>query len=156
MNSTGNTIRDAIDNYLGLLDGKPKTEQHELKKLTLALDRLVSEYQKTEDVDVIDDEADAPSFDYQSLYQAAGASYPNLGYYAHVAPDEDGDAKPELADAIDDLADIARDLIEVLWHLDKDRLTDAVWHFRFNYQIHWGVHLHNLRVYLHSTTIAAW
>ena len=149
-------IRAAIDNYLDLLDGRPKTEQRELKELTLALDRLVAEYQRTEDVDVIGDEADVPSADYQSIYTQAGASYPTLGYYTHVAPDEGMDAKPGLMDAIDDLVDIARDLNDVLRHLDQGRVTDAIWHFRFTYQIHWGVHLHNLRVYLQSTTIAAW
>jgi hypothetical protein len=152
--SSPDTIRAAIDNYLDLLDGKPKTGQRELKELTLALDRLVAEYQRSEDAEVVDDDADAPSTD--SIYQQAAASYPTLGYYTHIAPDEDMNARPGLADAIDDLADIARDLSEVLWHLDQGRVTDAIWHFRFTYQIHWGVHLHSLRVYLHSTTIAAW
>jgi len=154
--SNPDTIRAAIDNYLDLLDGKPKTERCELKALTLALDRLVAEYQRSEDVEVVDDEADAASTDYHAIYQRAGASYPTLGYYTHIAPDEDMEARPGLADAIDDLADIARDLSDVLWHLDQDRVTDAIWHFRFTYQNHWGVHLHSLRVYLHSTTIAAW
>lgn len=153
--SSPDSIRAAIDNYLGLLDGEPKTEQRELRKLTLALDRLVSEYQKTEDVDAIDEEADAPSTDYESPYRQAGASYPTLGYYTHIVPDKGMNVEPALADAIDDLTDIARDLHEVLWHLDRGRVTDAIWHFRFNYQIHWGVHLHNLRTYLHSAAIEA-
>ena len=155
-NSRPDTIRSAIESYLGLLDGKPKTEQHELKALTFALDRLVAEYQRSENVDVADEEADPPETDYQSLYQRADASFPTLGYYTHIAPDEDVSAKPGLADAIDDLADIARDLSDVIWHLDQGRAANAIWHFRFTYEVHWGMHLQGLRGYLHSTTIAAW
>lgn len=154
--STTASIRTAIIDYLNLLDGQPKTERADLKALTVALDRLVAEYQATGDVEVLDEAADAPPVAFQPLYDRAGASYPTLGYYAHVEPDEDVNVRPGLADAIDDLADIARDLTDVLWHIDRGRFTDAVWHFRYDYQIHWGAHLHSLRVYLHSSNIAAW
>ena len=59
-------------------------------------------------------------------------------------------------DAIDDLADIAKDLIQFMWFLDNVSLSDAIWDFRFGYQSHWGPHLHGLRAYLNSSRIAAW
>jgi hypothetical protein len=91
------------------------------------------------------------------LYQRASKAFPELGYYPCVYPGDDpsGD-KASLADAADDLADIAGDLVEVLWHFDNSTPEEAVWEYRFGYQHHWGDHLHGLRNYLHSSRIAAW
>jgi hypothetical protein len=60
-----------------------------------------------------------------------------------------GEAALGVADAIDDLADVARDLEEVQrrW---KDCPEDALWHFAFLYRAHWGGHLRSLQVYLHD------
>ncbi len=145
-----------INDFLSLIDNSPQESHARLRKLAEALDSLVSAYHGTADVDVDDDQTDAPKIDYQSLYQRLGAAFPELGYYAQVDPIEGLDQRIGLADAIDDLADIAKDLTEVLWHIENNTASNAVWEFRFGYQTHWGTHLHRLRGYLHTSTIAAW
>lgn len=40
--------------------------------------------------------------------------------------------------------------MEVLWLFENADENDAIWDFRFGYQTHWGRHLHEMRVYLHS------
>ena len=152
--SQQSTIRTAIEGYLALLDGISKTESRDLKKLTLALDALVAAYQLTDEIDandLPDDEIEAPQATYRYFYERASAAFPTLGHYEVVANSEIG-----MADAIDDLSDIAIDLMETIWHLDHLRSADAIWNFRFGYQTHWGVHLHSLRSYLHSSNVAAW
>jgi len=59
-------------------------------------------------------------------------------------------------DAIDDLADIYGDLIGVSWLWENSGEADAVWHFRFGYQTHWGRHLLDLRSYLHWKLYESW
>ena len=57
-------------------------------------------------------------------------------------------------DAVDDLTDIAVDLQEVLDRSGKST-DDAIWHFRFGYQAHWGRHLRWLQLILYERGPAA-
>ncbi len=155
MNDSGySAMREAIEHYLGLLDGSELPE--DCVALARTLDRLTDAYFQTEDCDP-GDAADAPQIDYKELYKSAGSAFPSLGYYPAVDPGgELTRQEASVGDAIDDLADIARDLKEVLWHCENTTPQAAIWEFRFGYQTHWGVHLHQLRGFLHSSRIAAW
>lgn len=140
----------AILEYLELLKDEPDNESVRLNRLAEALDRLVIEYHRAPDVepDVMD--VASPTVSYEPLAKRAAASFPELGLYGDVEPQDGLDQEISLGDAIDDLADIARDLTDVLWHLDNVGVNDAIWMFRFGYQTHWGRHLHDIRRYLHS------
>ena len=140
----------AILGYLELLKDEPDDETVRLRRLTEALDRLVIEYHRAPDVEPDEAEVESPTVPYEPLAKRASASFPELGLYADVDPQDGPEQVVGQGDAIDDLADIARDLTEVLWHLDNVGVNDAIWDFRFGYQTHWGVHLHRLRRYLHS------
>lgn len=149
-------ISSAIEAYLSLIDGQPKTGPTDLRKLALALDRLVGEYNLTEDLEPTDSEVEPPENSWTELYNRAAMSFPGLGYYPCADPTDEPEADSFVGDAIDDLADIARDLLDVIWYFDQGRIEDGIWQFRFDYQVHWGMHLHKLRVVLHSTKFAAW
>jgi hypothetical protein len=56
--------------------------------------------------------------------------------------------------ATSELAEIANDLTKVLWEFENGSEADAIWEFRFGYQVHWGEHLHRVRQYIHG--LAAW
>lgn len=149
-------INGAIDTYLARLDRDPVDGADGLRQLALALDGLVAVYFQTEDVEP-GGEIDAPQKDYPGLYRHAADAYPELGLYPYADPGGDpGEEEPLVADAIDDITDIAGDLSEVVWFLENSSEAHAIWEFRFGYQHHWGDHLHNLRNYLHSSSIAAW
>ena len=45
-----------------------------------------------------------------------------------------------VGDVIDDLGDIYRDLQRGLEHWRNGRVAEALWEWRFNFQIHWGEH----------------
>ncbi|NKJ42690.1 DUF5063 domain-containing protein [Novosphingobium sp. SG720] len=139
----------AINAYLALLNEKPEKEASRLAKLCEVLDALPVEYHRAPNVepDTLDVSASVP---YEPFAIRALASFPELGHYAVVDPLEGVDQEVILGDAIDDLADIARDLSGVLLLIEKGAINDAIWDFRFGYETHWGVHLHQLRSYLHS------
>lgn len=149
-------IRAAIEGFVALLERDPADGPDGIRRLALALDRLVAVYFETEDVDP-GGESEAPRKDYAGLVQRASQAYPELGLYPYADPGGDpGEEAPLVADAIDDIADIAGDLNEVLWYFENATAAEAIWDFRFGYQHHWGDHLHSLRNYIHSTRIAAW
>ena len=52
-----------------------------------------------------------------------------------AAPDE-----PVVGDLADDLLDIYRDVALGLQAHEDGRIDDAIWHWGFNFQIHWGKH----------------
>ncbi|MAK99692.1 MAG: DUF5063 domain-containing protein [Citromicrobium sp.] len=149
-------IKSAIQAYLARLDRDPADGSEGLRRLVLALDALVAVYFRTDDVEP-GEEDDAPEKGYSAQYQRAAEAYPELGLYPYADPGGDpGEDEPMVADAIDDIADIAGDLTEVLWHFENSSEETGIWDFRFGYQHHWGDHLHSLRNYLHSSRIAAW
>lgn len=145
-------ISAAIRCYIDVLGGKDAATLYELAK---ALDGLVVTYHQTPDVEPDTTEAsEAPPTDERRIVDTATAAFPDLGLYALVDPQDGLDQKIGLSIAVGDLAEIASDLLEVLWLFENASHNDAVWEFRFGYQTHWGRHLHEIRTYLHG--LAAW
>ena len=146
-------ISTAIGTYLSLLEDKDGGEGPSLYELAKALDGLVEAYHLTPDAAPDTDEL-GPRVEEKPLLDWAAEAFPELGCYALVEPDGGPDQPYGMSDAIGDLAEIAVDLIEVLWLFDHGRHNDAVWTFRFGYQTHWGRHVHEIRTYLH--VLGAW
>nr|NUR37992.1 DUF5063 domain-containing protein [Sphingomonas sp.] len=86
----------------------------------------------------------------EGLYHRVAERFPELGHYAVAEPPELPPKEAMVGDAIDDLADIVRDLQEVVWRAEHQSENDARWYFRLLFQIHWGRHLRELSLYLHS------
>ena len=147
--------REAIEAYLALLKQPPADQQLRYAALARVLDRLVAGYHLVPDLEVGTIEVETPDFDYGEFRRLSGEAFPDLGCYCDVEPTGDLDQEPGVADAIDDLADIARDLTTILWLLDNHGVADAAFEYRFGFQFHWGGHLFSLRRHLHTTDIAA-
>ena len=128
---------------------KPDNEISRLVELCEALDRLSVEYHRAPNLEPTTADG-APSVPYEPLAARASASFPELGLYAVVDPIGGMGQEVMQGDAIDDLADIARDLSAVILLVESGATNDAIWVFRFGYETHWGVHLNQLRLYLHS------
>jgi hypothetical protein len=73
-----------------------------------------------------------------------------LGHYAIANPSDIPPKEALVGDAIDDIADIVRDLQEVIWRAEHQSENDARWYFRNLFWIHWGRHLRELSLYLHD------
>jgi len=75
--------------------------------------------------------------------------FPDFGFYPIVDPMADVSQTPMVADAIGDLRDIRRDLLEVLWRWENIGQADATDAFCESCEIHWGrFHLPGLRHYV--------
>lgn len=140
----------AVQDYLALFDEIPASEMDDLEKLARILDRLaVCIYCDAEGSP--GEDKNPPDTSYSDLRKAAERRFPTLGYYPYVDPSEPHDtAELLVGDAHDDLADIARDLTQIVWRWKNVSPEDALWYFKLLYRSHWGNHLHDLRRYLHA------
>ncbi|MET1028380.1 MAG: DUF5063 domain-containing protein [Dongiaceae bacterium] len=141
---------EAVRSYLALLRLPPEAGTDRLQALAKAFDLLAYAYHHVPEA-IADDGAEPPErINYSLMREAALQAFPDLGMYAVVAPETDSRSEPMMGDAIDDLADIGLELAWVEWRWAHNSQQDAAWHFRFSYRSHWGIHLHNLRRYLHA------
>jgi hypothetical protein len=145
-------ISTAVSRYLDVLQGEDGATLYDLAQ---ALDGLVTTYHRVPSVepDAIEVSA-APEVDEKAIIEAASAAFTDLGWYALVDPEQDEKQEIVMSIAVGDLAEIAADLLRVMWLFENASYNDAVWEFRFGYQFHWGRHLHEIRTYLH--VLAAW
>jgi hypothetical protein len=134
--------------YLDLLDQPPEDEAARLDALAEALDRLTVAYHETEDLET-EGSVEAPKIDYSGLRKTLAPRFPELGLYAAISPGPPDKLEALVSDAIDDLVDVARDLMRVDWLTAHGHQDEAVWDFRYNFEIHWGRHLLDLRSHIH-------
>ena len=142
-------MAEAILAYLALLKDQADPEEGRLGSLAQAFDALLLVYHGLPDTEPGPD-VDAPRAEYDPLERSASACFPELGFYCDVEPNRDLDQAIGLGDGISDVAEIAQDLMEVLWLLENVGADDAIWMYRWGYRHHWGGHLHDLRRHLHS------
>lgn len=125
------------------------------RELLRALDELAMAYHQSPEGDPAGHVARPPRTDYQERHASLGKRFPDYGYYAVSDPSEPVDEKGMVGDAIDDLADISGDLEQVIWRFENLGPDDAHWYFRFLFEIHWGMHLRELSLYLHANALRA-
>lgn len=147
-------IRRAITSFLELIEtGKDSVEANEYA-LIMALDQLALANHCAADQPDPQDYPDPPSNDYNQLRATVIQRFPNLGYYQlpQTLTTMSAEAHPLVADAIDDITDIALDLQAISWCWTNTSELDALGLFRFSYSTHWGAHLRELQFYLYAHT----
>ncbi|MDZ7899834.1 MAG: hypothetical protein U5N85_17645 [Arcicella sp.] len=95
------------------------------------------------------DGIDYPDFDKSllpNIRQNIESNFKNFGFYKIVIDMNDiyDMAECGLGDAIDDLADITLDLLEVKWRIENNSLSDGLWYFKFIFYAHTQQHILNL------------
>ena len=91
-----------------------------------------------------------PNFDYNSIKKNVETNFPDFGWYHSVWECHQiiPDADLVTGDAIDDITDIIKDLLEVKWCFENTSDKNAKWHFSDLMRIHSEQHLVNLLKYL--------
>ncbi|MBI3174000.1 MAG: DUF5063 domain-containing protein [Chloroflexi bacterium] len=142
-------IHSAALSFLELLETDVPID---LGSLELALDKLAWMAHFVGDLSEAKEHPEVPEHNYSRWRELITKRFPNLGYYniPNSISVSIGEADIQVGDAIDDLADIASELSEVVWRWRNNSENDALWHFRFSYESHWGSHLRNLQMYLHA------
>jgi len=134
---------DIAQAFLGLIDdeGLPLAELlAQLQKLLPAL------YCSALDLPEADptDEPDIDRFSHDQwneLFKRIGSKIGRWSYYQEMFDPYDSlETSPVVGDLADDLSDIYRDLVEGVELRKMGRYADAIWAWKFNFQIHWGEH----------------
>ena len=132
--------------FLAVLWDSPAPDEATLSR---ALDRLLFLSHEVPSEDCAEEDLDPPSVDGPSLYREVASRFPDLSMYPVADPLGPIDEETTLADAIDDIADLTRDLREVVWRAENLGSNDAAWYFRLMY-FHWATHARRLGMYLHA------
>jgi hypothetical protein len=144
---------EAVRQFLGLFEGEILEPQQRLRALAEALDNLSLAYHRTKRTySASDAEPPQGNSDRRSL---VSRYFPDFGAYPTIDPLADVSETPVMADAINDLADIRADLLEVVWRWNNVGKTDAEDSFCESYESHWGrFHLPGLRHYVNAKTLS--
>lgn len=103
---------------------------------------------KLPEVDLTEEKSSAPEVKNWKDVLQRFSNLPVDGYWDVFDPLKEDD--PVFNSLADDLADIYRDLIEGLYFYDRSDLIEAVWEWKFQFNIHWGAHLVGAQRAIHS------
>ena len=146
-------ILKTILEYLDLIANGKGGAAENLQALDLALDKLALAYHfaRYETGGVV--YPDAPREEYERMRSLTVEQFPDFGYYNKPSSviGEVAEAEVFVGDAVDDVADMAVDLLEVAWRWQNTSVDDALWHFRLGYESHWGEHLRYLQLYIRAS-----
>ena len=95
-----------------------------------------------------EDTEDAVSADGWAAVRGRFLRLPVDGYWDVFNPLEE--EAPVFNSLADDLSDIYRDLKEGLLLYARGQVVEAVWEWRFNFEIHWGAHLTGAQRAVHA------
>lgn len=148
---TADEIETAVSDYLNLIEKGEENEDANIRALEEILDRLALAWHHIEPVSE-EGHADPPRKSYDQLRSAAADQFPSFGYYNIPDRVTNKIAQSDIivGDAIDDLADIARDLHDVSWRFEETSTEDALCDYHLKYRLHWREHLRNLQFYLEA------
>ena len=146
-----NEIKAKILDFFEVIEGGLQAEDREVK-LTRVLDELAMAVHFAEYPFDASEFPDAVVREYGEIREIVSKNFPDLGYYngALEIADKIAESENGVGDAIDDICDIAGDLEEVLWCWENTSVDDALWHFKFSFDSHWGKHLRDLQLYLYA------
>ena len=99
------------------------------------------------------DEVEYADFDISSfpnIRQNVCSNFTNFGFYKTNLDINDIDNLPDssIGDAIDDLSDIIRDLLEIKWRIENNSQADGLWLFELIFRSHTQQHLLDLLNYM--------
>ncbi len=143
-------VKDAIAEFIALIEDDTITADDRIQRLRRSLDRLAL---LQHDVSYTSDDCDYPDTprkDYNALREVLSARFPELGYYniPHPVTQQIAEAEIQVGDAIDDISDIAIELYDVVWRWNHTSVDDALWYFSNSYSTRWEGHLRDLQLCL--------
>ena len=130
---------------------KPNVEsEYKTDEIQKLLAEIYSEYLNLNAEFDDGDYDEEPNFEYESIKKNVVSNFPNFGWYHSVWESHKivPDADLVTGDAIDDLTDIIKDLLEVKWCFENTTEKNAKWHFCDLMRIHSEQHLVNFLKYI--------
>jgi len=110
---------------------------------------LVKIYNLYFEIELEYDEIDFPLFDKTKLpniRRNIESNFKNFGIYKSIIDINDiyNLKDNSIGDAVDDLADIIIDLLEIKWRIEINSLADGLWYFQLIFSTHTQQHILNL------------
>ncbi|MEO1246215.1 MAG: DUF5063 domain-containing protein [Pseudomonadota bacterium] len=148
-------IRNAIRDFLNLVESTDGTTEDAESRLVPVLDRLALAQSFVSFTFDEADYPDSPDQSYNDLRKLVSKRFPNYGYYNVADPitSDIGEAGSIVGDAIDELADIARDLYDAEWYWANTSEANALFHLQQSYHTHWRRHLREFQLYLDALAL---
>ena len=144
---------EAVREFILLFENEPLPKDARLQNLAKALDRLAWTYHETRTLSGPEGYQANHKPDYAEVRALVTKYFPDFGLYPVIQPLSDINSTPDMGDAIDDLADIWAEMIEVKLLWDAGLMSAAGIQFKLGYEFHWGRHhLHPLRNYISALT----
>jgi hypothetical protein len=139
-------LREAIGVYLDLVATPPADETARLMALARALDLVAFAFWSLPEGASGEDDPEPPRFKYDELVRR---NFPELDWYPRVDPIDEviKEPTPLMADAADDVADIAGDLATGAWLWDNASPASGAWYLKLMH-FHWDEHLRGVSLYL--------
>jgi hypothetical protein len=114
---------------------------------------LVKIYSLYFDIEFKFDETDYPDLhktEYADIRQNVTSNFKDFGFYKAVSDIEDIENLNDntIGDALDDLTDIIRDLLEIKWRIENNSLADGLWFFELTFYSHTQQHILDLLKYM--------
>lgn len=125
--------------------GEPRDDMKTARKLLIELHRAAI---LLPDLGPGEDTEDAISADELKAVCGRLQKLPVYGYWDVFNPFEE--EAPVFNTLPDDMSDIYRDLKEGLLLYARGQVVEAVWEWRFNFEIHWGAHLTGAQRAIHA------
>ncbi|MFT4074931.1 MAG: DUF5063 domain-containing protein [Asticcacaulis sp.] len=148
------SLTQLIEHYLDYIQSSKRIGEDTHVKASSLIQILDALAVRTHEQSVIfagSEEEDESRLNYQDTYKILTQHFPDYSDYSTVL-DINNPAKTDnlaAGDPLDDLADIAVDLSEVLSIAKKYGEAAGQYAFVDSYRIHWGYHLRQLQMYLH-------
>lgn len=116
---------------------------------------LVLLYSKYFEIDCEFDGSDYPDFNkklYPHVVKNVQKNFPDFGFYHTILNTREivSDVETATGDAVDDLADIIYDLLEIKWRIENNSETDGLWYFELIFNAHMQQHLIDLLHFIKS------
>jgi hypothetical protein len=132
----------------GLQPNLPITDKNKLLEIN-----LVKIYSLYFDIKYVFDETTYPDFNKQALpniRQNIKSNFKEFGFYKTVLDIKDIDNLKHagIGDSIDDLMDIATDLLEIKWRMEHNSLADGLCFFELIFKVHTHQHILDLLNYM--------
>ncbi len=142
---------EAVRKFMLLFESEPLPKNERLENLAKALDHLACAYHETRALTGPEGYQADNEFDCTEVRGLMTKYFPDFGFYPIIPPLSDVRSTPDVGDAIDDLADIWKEMVEVKQLWDAGLTSAAGIQFKLGYEYHWGRHhLHPLRNYVNA------
>lgn len=143
------SLRETVQRLLALLESSTASAEEDERELALLLDELAL----AAHIDVpqpSQSHTDVPLREFDEVYDQVARRFPSLGLYRAASLELHEELL--VGDAVDDLADICRDLGGVHWLWTNVSEAAALQQLHWSYEFHWAAHLRGLQWYLHECT----